>query len=87
MLRLRSVFSHPDRLVDTQDGVQLEQANGLLNTWKLARIQTSQSPLRVSPRSSHPNRIVWKWVEIGPVRVLHGQMSFVCSFLWRRLAV
>ncbi len=64
---------HPDQLVDAPDGGWLEQAIGGWTRVRLISVQLGQSPLRASPRSSHPNRFVWKWVEVGPLRFWHGQ--------------
>jgi hypothetical protein len=61
------------------DGGSAGTGHRLLNSRQEMRIRLSQSPLRASPGNSHPNRIVWKWVEIGPVRFWHGQMHCVRS--------
>jgi hypothetical protein len=46
-------------------------------------VQPSQSPNRANSSSPHPNRFVWQWVEIRPVRILRGQCCFVREFLRR----
>ena len=64
----------------------LEQATGCWARFHLTRVQQGQSPSGASPRSSHPNRFVWTWVEIGPVRVWHGQIRlFWREFGWKWL--
>ena len=75
--------THPDQLVDAPDGDRLEQAIGSWTQIRLIEVQLGQSPSRASSRSSHPNRSVWKWVEVRPVRFWHGQMRWLRkSFLF-----
>jgi len=49
------------------------------------RVQQSQSPSGASPRSPHPNRFVWKWVESRPVHFARAQ-ALCAAVLLRRLA-
>jgi len=49
------------------------------------RVQWSQSPSGASPRSPHPNRFVWKWVESRPVHFARAQ-ALCAAVLLRRLA-
>jgi hypothetical protein len=64
VLRLGSVCSYPDRLVDCLKG-SAGTGRRLLD---VERVQASQKPFEGQPRSPHPNRLVWTWVEVRPVR-------------------
>lgn len=78
MLRLGSVCSYPDRLVDCLKG----SAGTGRRRLDAERVQASQKPFEGQPRSPHPNRLVWTWVEVRPVRFCVGPEWFARRFLF-----
>jgi len=64
------------------EGDRLAQAAGCRVGAVLAPIRLEPEPfLRASPRDPHPNRFVWQWVEIGPVRFIARARALCAGFL------
>ena len=84
MLRLGSRCAHPDSLVDTLKGIgwnRLPAAGFEFRRVIWRESGADRALFRASPRIPHPNRSVWQWVEIGPVRRIGAGKSVLRGIL------